>query len=249
VLSPERPKVDASGRLEITDHAALMLNPAPRNSWLGIVLEVKSSPARVLVEAEGRFRKSAELKPGSYTRQLRLQAPPTKEAETSPLWVHFEVNGVERTKVYLHKIWLDRPEESPVFSRFGVSSISTGAEGLVKSSGFSGIEYFGTAQEAGRWSRDKAWISLPTSGTAMILRLCAPRPEPASVILSCPAHLWRQALTVDSEWQDIRVPLTRHSGRATVVIETTNPFVPVEAIPGSGDTRTLGVVVGGVRFE
>jgi hypothetical protein len=31
--------------------------------------------------------------------------------------------------------------------------------------------------------------------------------------------------------------------------EVENPFTPAEVIPGSGDRRRLGVVVGSIRFE
>ncbi len=232
------------GPVAISQPLDLLLQPTPPGSWLGLVLEAPGEPARLELRVNGTRLASRTLTPGRHRYELPL--PGAREragSTTSPTRAQLVPLGAGHAR--LVRIWVDPPDGSFTPPRIPPAALDGGVDSLADSGGLWPPEpALGTPPRAARWTGSEAWLSLPAGRGRLILTLCAPRPEPARVVVTAKALGYRVERSVGPGWVRIAIPVTRPTARLRVRLTTTNPFTP-----GGADARTLGVAVGEVRFE
>ncbi|MCP4898570.1 MAG: DUF2723 domain-containing protein [bacterium] len=248
VIDPMRPRMAPDGTLELGPATKIVLQPSSRGSWLGAVVEVSGTNSKITIDLPSHIQRSATFTPGRHHVYLPLR-PPTPKRLEEPTIVEIRCTGQTEGSTILRRIWIDNPQLPPVTQSIGASAQHKNADGLVDTNNLHAVEYFGESKGGGRWTRESATLRLPAGNNGVIVRLCAPRPDPAQVIISCPALKLRHELSVGAQWQDVPIPLTRPLGRITLKIEVLNPFIPAETIADSDDTRVLGVVVGTIQMR
>ncbi len=226
-----------------------MLQPAPPGSWLGVVVEVKGGSAQL--ELAGWFRAPRSLRVTAGRHVLHLPAAQRSEVAARtwpPTRVRLrQVSGAGRA--LLRRLWIDRSDGHGSPTRMTPAQQVDGLDGLVLGNGFYGRERVGKPRRAGRWSGAQAWLSVPAGPGSLVLTLVAPRPQPAEVLIRCRQLEWQHQLTVGSTWTELRLPVSGGTGRLRLELEVSNPFVPAASKPGSNDRRSLGVVLGELRYD
>lgn len=248
VVDPARPHIEDDGTIVLGDPIELLFQSAPRGSSLGLWLEVLGSEATISVEILNRLRREHVFPPGTYPVALDLE-PPRREDRDRPLRARIRADQSAGGTTRLKRAWIDRPSGEPLTRSITAHEQAESAEGLIYSTDLYWTEYFGTQPEGGRWTAQRATIWMPATGSAIVLRFCAPRPEVAHVVVSSNRLGLLREIEVGNDWQDLRIETPQRVGRIGIDIEATNPFVPALLIPGSTDERTLGVVVGEIRYE
>jgi hypothetical protein len=157
-------------------------------------------------------------------------------------------DGLERRiSNFTARAWVDDPFGSHAPRLLSSTEQADGLEGLLDSDGVYSLERFGDAD--GRWTGERAWLSLPVGQGELTLRLLAPRPIPAQVTVAIESPPWQRHVEVGAQWTEVTLPIALPQGRVRVILRVSNPFVPSLFIENSTDSRQLGVVLGSVSFE
>jgi len=243
VVAPTEPRLDSEGSAWLDQELTVLLQPAPRGSWLGAVLEVDEA-IEIGLSGGRQGPRSTRLEPGLQHAHVPLDQA-GGDAATRPTLVTLSRRGGGRA--LLRRIWIEPPDGRFTPPVMTPEAQAAGMDGLVEGSGFHGVERLAPGS-SGRWTGSRARLSVPAGGGRLVVRLSAPRPQPARVRLSTGAPGWSQELVVGAEWVEVSVP-TFARGRLELSVEVANPFIPAESIPGSQDRRELGVFVGELRFR
>jgi len=240
VISPHPDRRDDG---VVLDSLELLLEPVPPGGWLGAVIEV--TPRAALLELSGwdRTTRTFPLPPGRH--HLYLPSPERRQGSSL---IRFARTGNADTVVLLERMWIDRGHEAPALMNLSPAQQQSGLDGLVDQEGFSSVELLGTPVRPGRWTRSRAWLTVPAGRGALVVDLAAPRPTAAQVTLSMQKLRVERRLEVGPAWREVSLPIERATGRVWLLLEVTNPFVPANEDPGSTDSRELGVVLGSVTF-
>jgi len=240
VLDPAWPRLDRDGALPLGPPTRLLLEPATAGSTVVAEASV-TAPVVLVLQPEGGSPLRQPLGPGTR----RVEAPASGDPHR-PLLVRVAVEGAPGTARLL-KVWIERPDRSPAPVDLTPTLQAGGLGGLLVAIGFHGVEPGLPLPGGGRWTGREARLSVPAAARALEVDLIAPRPTPARVRLACPEAEAVVELEVGPALRTVRLPFARPVPRAHLELEVENPFVPALTVPGSRDTRELGVVVGTVR--
>lgn len=120
------------------------------------------------------------------------------------------------------------------------------ALGLVAEGAYGGEEF--GAHGSGCWLEPRARLLVAPGEGELTLRLWAPRPTPPRTVVRLDGRVLAGPLDLAGEPTEVRLALPAEDpdgGRLVLVLDS-EPFLP--SASGSGDSRRLGVVLGGVRF-
>ncbi len=238
------PSPGIPGRLPLREPVEILAQPAPPGSLLGLRLEVTGRRASLLVLAD-RSEPVAyrELDPGTVT----LFLPVASTRRGRPLLVTLQPGLPEGSRLVLTRFWLETPSGLDDPPAIEPRDLPSGLDGRLAGEGFHNMERLGTPPLEGRWTTAVARVALPVGPGDLVVRLCAPRPGGASVRVGFEGRRPVE-VHVDGAWTPVVIPMPPGTGRATLVFTTLDPVVPAEGIPGSRDTRRLGVVVGRMEY-
>jgi len=240
------PPASAVGRgLRLDEGVRLLLQPSPPGSFFGASVEVTAGPVELELQGGSGGPRTGRLEPGRHPVHVPLERR-DDPAGNRPTPVTLRQCGGDGRAV-LERVWVDPADGRWTPAVLTAPDQARDRDGLVEGGGLFGVERFGDRQ--GRWCGPRAWLSVPAGPGRLVVELLAPRPEPARVRLACSEVGFVAEVEVRDHWQDIDIPVDPPLGRVVLHVEVENPFVPAEVIPGSGDHRPLGVVVGSIRFE
>lgn len=244
VLAPSEPRRRRGGGLDLDDGLTLLLQPSPTGSFFGALVEVTAGSVELELEGGKGGPRTGRLEPGRHPVHVPLEARGDPAGIRPTLVSLRQLSGEGRASV--ERVWVDPADGRWTPAVLTPSEQAAGLDGLVEGGGLHNVERFGDRQ--GRWCGPHAWLSLPAGSGRLVVELFAPRPEPARVRLRCSEVGFATELQVGHRWLDVPIPVRPPLGRLLLEVEVDNPFVPAEVIPGSGDRRQLGVVVGSIRF-
>jgi len=236
---------EASGGLTLHTPVEILARPAPPGSLLGLRLRVEGRRAslRVMLDPTDPLA-HRELDAGRTTLHL-----PVAPADPSrPILLTLQAGVPRGSRLVLERLWMDTPGPLDDPALIEARDLPSGLDGLLDGDGFHGLERLGMPPRPGRWTTGTARVSLPVGPGRLVVALCAPRPGGATVYLGFEGSETVE-VHVDGTWTEVSVPMPREAGRATLRISVGDSVVPATAIPGSRDTRELGVVVGRIRYD
>lgn len=240
VLEPPGPRLDPDGALPLEGAIRLLAEEAPPGSVLGGVVAADGDGV-LTVAPEGAAPQRVVLGAGETALAIPVAGPAGR-----PLDLRLGLEGEAPAR--LLRLWVDRPDRSPVPVRLAAAEQAAGLGGTVRGSGLHGVEPGLVAPgREGRWTGPSARLELPAACAAIEVELAAPRPSPAVVRMTCPETGYDAEIVVGPGPTVVRVPVSGPLARATLTFAVANPFVPAEADPSSADPRTLGVVIGELR--
>jgi hypothetical protein len=248
VLAPQWPDLSPGAALPVPPggEVALLLQPTPPGSWVSLVASVEGGEATVELAGLGGGVRRTSLEPGRHQVHLPVH---DREFATRARPVRIRrLEGGDAT-VAVERAWVDHPSGLATPPAISAADQENRMEGLVEDGGFFPAEAFGPELGQGRWTGAEAWLSVPAGGGTLTVDLLAPRPEPATVELSCTRPQWRARVVVGPQLRRLEIPIRPPTGRVVLEVRVANPFVPAAADPASTDRRELGVVVGSVRFQ
>jgi len=249
VLEPTYPRTRKGTAVWLDGPLEILVQPTPPGSWLGAILAIDATDASMGIVQDGLAADRVNLNRGRATVHIPLPRPSAQEAPITPSSVIVDVTG-SGERVLLERVWLDTPGGPPPPLKITPAQQANGLDDRISGGGFYRVEQIGSPPRAGRWTADKAWLSVPAACGTLTLQLTTPSPRPAVVGITCEQLGWSTQVEVHSGWRDpvivpVEIPLTR----LVLRFEIMNAFVPAERNPASGDHRTLGVMLGDITFE
>lgn len=250
ILDPPEPRrrQDGAVAVDADQPLKLMLQPTPAASLIGFKLGIEGGRARMRLARWPDPPIRSRLGPGEHTLHVPSEELLSRPPPPSPAVVRLSRAKGGSGRVHLARVWVDEAGGGAP-QRLTPQDQAGGRNGLVDGEGFYAVERLGSPPGEGRWTQASAWLSLPAGQERLVINLCAPRPQPAEVVLCSDAIGWQQEVTVGPVWRQVEVPMKRPLARLRLVIEVRNPFVPARDLPDSGDKRELGVVVGEIQVR